>query len=73
MRKTLDENGVKDDTPEFDQVTSHPHPHSRHHTLPWPRRTPALNAPPDTWQLNIDEDFYTPVLHLYFSDDLTIA
>jgi cytochrome b involved in lipid metabolism len=42
MRKTLDENGVKDDTPEFDQ-------------------------------LNIDEDFYTPVLHLYFSDDLTIA
>jgi len=42
MRKTLDENGVKDDTPEFDQ-------------------------------LNIDEDFYTPVIHLYFSDDLTIA
>lgn len=42
MRKTLDENGVRDDTPEFDT-------------------------------LNIDEDFYTPVLHLYFSDDLTIA
>ena len=24
-------------------------------------------------KLNIDEDFYIPVLHLYFSDDLTIA
>jgi len=42
MRKTLDENGIPDDMPDFDA-------------------------------LDIDEDFYTPVLHLYFSDDLTIA
>ena len=42
MRKTLDENGIPDDMPDFDA-------------------------------LDIDEEFYTPVLHLYFSDDLTIA
>lgn len=42
MRKTLDENGVHDNTPDFDQ-------------------------------LNIDEDTYTPILNLYFSDDLTVA
>ena len=23
--------------------------------------------------LDIDEDFYLPILHLYFSDDLTVA
>ena len=28
---------------------------------------PAFDA------LGIDEDFYVPVLHLYFSDDLTVA
>ena len=42
MRKTLDENGIPDDMPDFDA-------------------------------LDIDEDFYLPILHLYFSDDLTVA
>jgi len=68
MRKTLDENGVEDDIPEFDQVTLAP----THVATSIPCPT-DLDASPETWQLNIDEDFYTPVLHLYFSDDLTIA
>ena len=70
MRKTLDENGVKDDTPDFDQVNPPPR------TLA-PNPTPGPSVRPHRTlllrQLNIDEDFYTPVLHLYFSDDLTVA
>ena len=42
MRATLDANGIRDETPAFDN-------------------------------LNIDPDWYIPVIHLYFSDDLTVA
>lgn len=40
MEKTLQENGVADESEEFEE-------------------------------LGISEDFYVPVLHLYFNDDLT--
>jgi len=42
MMKTLDENGIPDQSGQFDM-------------------------------LDIDEDYYVPIIHLYFSDDLTIA
>ena len=43
MRKTLDENGVKDDTPEFDQVTPPPPPPPP----PTPIATPIPCLDPD--------------------------
>jgi hypothetical protein len=42
MKLTLTENGVPDESDEFEQLT-------------------------------IDQDYYTPVLHVYFNDDLTVA
>ena len=42
MEKTLEENGVIDETENF-------------------------------YKLGLDDDFYVPVLHLYFNDDLTYA
>jgi len=42
MQKTLDENGVIDESDDFEE-------------------------------LEIDEDFYYPIIHVYFEDNLTIA
>merc|ERR1711916_113154 len=42
MSKTLDENGIEDESDKF-------------------------------YELTIDEGFYTPAIHLYFTDDLTVA
>ena len=42
MSKTLEQNGICDETKEFER-------------------------------LRIDRDFYVPVLHLYYNDDLTVA
>ena len=42
MNKTLEQNGIYDETKEFER-------------------------------LRIDSDFYVPVLHLYYNDDLTVA
>ena len=42
MSKTLEQNGIYDETKEFER-------------------------------LRIDRDFYVPVLHLYYNDDLTVA
>lgn len=42
MNKTLEENGIKDETETF-------------------------------YELGINDDFYIPVLHIYYNDDLTVA
>ena len=42
MEKTLEENGIKDETEEMQK-------------------------------LGVDQDFYVPVIHLYYQDDLTTA
>lgn len=42
MEKTLEENDVFDEAPEFERLA-------------------------------IDDDFYVPVVHLYYMDDLTVA
>ena len=42
MKKTLDENGIPDETAAFDD-------------------------------LDIPDGYYVPTIHLYFSDDLTVA
>ena len=44
-----------------------------------PRLTPAhtrADIPDESYKfddLDIDEDYYVPVIHLYFSDDLTVG
>lgn len=43
MEKTLEENGIEDEDPEFDRLD-------------------VINA-----------NWYIPVIHLFFSDDLTVA